>query len=161
MKRFKKNILTMAVALLLAIGAYVSLFRQKAQTNIPDISLRSGAAGPSAEFLNAQKAVAHYRDQIQKHPDVAKNYIELAQLFLQEGRTTGNNREYIPKAQSLLDRVLRREPESAEAIITKASIAATLHQFREARDLAQRAIGLNPHSAFSYGVLCDAIVELG
>jgi tetratricopeptide (TPR) repeat protein len=37
----------------------------------------------------------------------------------------------------------------------------TFHQFREAKELITKAIGINDFNAASYGILCDANVELG
>ena len=145
----------------IAVGMYFFFQQRKGVSHLPNLSLRSEGSTASAEFVNAQKAVDNYREQIRKNPDVVKNYLELAQLFLQEGRVTGNNAEYIPKAQALLDEAMKRETDNPEIIITRASIAATLHHFKEAKELAEKAITQNPRTAFYYGVLCDALVELG
>ena len=42
-----------------------------------------------------------------------------------------------------------------------AALAASRHRFEDARALAEQAIRLNPRSAEAYGVLGDALVELG
>ena len=115
----------------------------------------------SAEFLNAVRAVEYYREEIRRNPEAVKNYVELAQLFLQEARVTGNHHEYIENAQHLLEEALSREPHNAEAMITKASLLMTLHRFQQANDLAEKVTAMYPYHAFSYGVLCDALVELG
>ena len=146
---------------LVAGGLCYYLARQTPGQTLPSLSPRGGDTSASTEFLNAQRAAAFYRDEIQKHPEVVKNYVELAQLFLQEARVTANHHEYIPKAQYLLDEALLREPENFEAIITRASVLMTLHHFDEARMLAEKAIATNPYSSFAYGALCDAYVELG
>src|SRR3990172_5255420 len=160
MDKYKKLGVAIAAIAVLSIGVYF-LLEPKIAVDIPNLSRRSGEINPSSEFLNAQKAVEHYRDEIRKHPDAVKNYIELAQLFLQEARVTGNDVEYLPKARSLLEEALRRDPKSFDAIITKASMSLAMHQFLEAKQLLEKAIARNPHNAFAYGVLCDAHVELG
>ncbi|MBI1805022.1 MAG: tetratricopeptide repeat protein [Ignavibacteriae bacterium] len=157
----KKIIISTLVVAVLLVGTYVVSRRSSSVQTIPTLSPRNGNAGPSAEFLNAQKAVDYYRDEIAKHPDAVKNYIELAQLFLQEARVTGNHHEYLPKADYLLDEVLKRDPVNSEATITKGSMQMTMHRFRNAKELALKVIGKNPYNAFAYGVLCDAQVELG
>ncbi|MEO5929385.1 MAG: tetratricopeptide repeat protein, partial [Candidatus Kapaibacterium sp.] len=67
----------------------------------------------------------------------------------------------IPKARLVLDEALKYDPSNFGANITKASMLMTLHQFADAKALAEKAIQTNPASAFAYGVLCDANVELG
>ena len=159
MKRYRLLAALLFVLALLGIIAYVYVQKYRTATAIPDLTSRSG--DPSGEFLNAQKAATFYRDEIRKHPEVTKNYVLLAQLFLQEARVTARHQEYIPKASYLLDQALRRAPDDFEATITKASMLMTLHQFKEAKQLAEKAIAQNNYNAFSYGVVSDALIEVG
>lgn len=157
-----KNVLAVAVLAVLALlvwGRYNAV--KKPERPLPKLSRRAVEAQPSSEFLNAQKAVEYYETAIRQKPQVAKNYIDLANVFLQEARATGNHHEYIPKAQEMLDAARRLEPENSEALLAQASIKLTLHQFQEAKRLAQIAIAKNSYSAFAYGVLIDAHTELG
>ncbi len=159
MKQYLKLIFTVGVVILGTVGTYLLIEKKSATVNMPTLSSRG--ANPSSEFLNAQKAVDFYRQEIQLHPKKIKNYIELAQLLLQEGRITGNNNEYIPKAQYLIEQALNRDPDNYDAMVTKATMFATLHRFANAKETIERAITKQPHTAFGYGILCDAQVELG
>ena len=47
------------------------------------------------------------------------------------------------------------------SLATKAGVQLSLHNFKEAYALGQKAIQLNPYNAGIYGVLVDANVELG
>jgi tetratricopeptide (TPR) repeat protein len=157
-----KNILSIAVVAvlgLLIVGRYYAV--NKAQRPLPKLKPRGGEAMPSSEFLNVEKAVEYYETEIRRKPKAVKNYVDLANVFLQESRVTGNHHEYIPKAQERLDEALRLEPENFEAVVAQASILLTRHQFLEAKRLAQIAIAKNSYSAFAYGVLVDAHAELG
>jgi tetratricopeptide (TPR) repeat protein len=148
-------------ALAIAAAVYLARVDKNPVAEIPSLSMRGGNANASTEFLNAQKAVDFYREEIRKHPEALKNYIELAQLFLQESRVTGRHHEYVPKARYLIDRALAIDPHSFDARMIKASMLMTMHQFSEARELAEEGVKENPHSAIGYGVLCDAQVESG
>ncbi len=147
--------------LMLAVVGYFFIQRQTAENKIPNISKRSGAIGPSSEFLNLQKAVEYYRFEIRRNPELIKNYVELAQLYMQEARVTGRHHEYVAKAEKLLDEALSRKPDNFESNITKASLLLTMHRFEEAKALAETATLRNVHHAFSWGVLSDALKELG
>jgi len=160
MNRYRYIFGAIALAAAIGLGAYF-LTRGTPSPPLPNLSPRSGDATASAEFLNAQKAVGYYQEQMRLKPDVIKNYVQLAQLFLQEARITGNHNEYVPKATYLLEEALKRKPDDFEALITKASLFTTLHRFQEAKELALQAIQDNPHNAFAYGVLVDAYVEMG
>jgi len=160
--RINKNLLAggaLVVLLLLVLGRFYAL--QKAERPLPKLKPRGGTVQPSSEFLNAEKSVEYYETEIRRKPKVVKNYIDLANIFLQEARVTGNHHEYMPQAQEMIDAALHLEPENFEAVLAKASIMLTLHQFPEAKRLAQIAIAKNSYSAFAYGVLVDAHTELG
>ncbi len=149
------------IVLLIIAGRYYALKNEKPAPAFPKFDKRAAEINPSSEFLNAQKSAEYYETEIRRKPEVTKNYIELAQVLLQEARVTGNHHRYIPEAQELLDKALSLEPENFQAIIIKASLMMTLHQFQEAKRLAQIAILRAPYNAFSYGVLTDALIELG
>jgi len=160
--RMNKNVITLAVVAVLAllvVGRYYAV--NQAERPRPKLTPRGGEARPSSEFLNAEKAAEYYETEIRRKPKVVKNYVDLANVFLQESRVTGNHHEYISQAQEMLDEALRLEPENFEAVLAHASIMLTLHQFEEAKRLAQIAIVKNSYSAFAYGVLVDAHTELG
>ncbi|MEO8398595.1 MAG: tetratricopeptide repeat protein, partial [Ignavibacteriaceae bacterium] len=122
---------------------------------------RSSDSNLPSEYVNAQKTVDYYRAEIEKHPKMTKNYIELAQVYLQEARITGNHHYYIPKADELVNEALNINPNDFESMITKASIYMIYHQFDKAKNLAEKVIQQNNYNAFAYGVLTDALVELG
>jgi tetratricopeptide (TPR) repeat protein len=161
MKKMQKNILLIAGFVAIWLGAYFSFRKPGAAKPVPDLSRRTNAVSLGAEYANVQKAVEYHRAEIRKDPGVVKNYVQLAQLFMQEARVTGRHHEYIPKAQELLAEALQRDADDFEAGATQASLLLTLHQFEQAKTLAEKAIAQSPHNAFSHGVLVDALVELG
>ncbi|MDE3058292.1 MAG: tetratricopeptide repeat protein [Bacteroidota bacterium] len=158
-KKLYISLLTIFVAGV--IGGYFLWKKGEGVTELPRLSPRAGEVRPSSEFLNAERAVDFYRDEIQRHPSVVKNYVQLAGLYIQESRVTGNHHEYLPKVKYLLEKALSLDARDFEAVVTKASLLMTLHQFQGARALAEKAIAINPYNAFAYGVLTDALVELG
>ena len=90
----------------------------------------------------------------------------LGLAYQQRARETGDPGFY-PRSKAALLRALaleRRSDLEGERFLTLtglASLAASQHRFREARNLAQRAQRLSPGSAAPYGILGDALVELG
>lgn len=155
--------ITFAIAGFLAVwlGAYFLHQKPRVEKPLPGLTARLGDAGASAEFLNARKAVEYYQYEIRRKPEVAENYVQLAQIFLQEARVTGRHHEYFPPAQEMLEKALRLNPDHFEALATKAAMLLTLHYFEEAKQLAELAQTRAPKVAFVYGVLCDALLELG
>ncbi len=155
----------LAIVALLVVAGVGAAFLMKQPTGhklaIPDLSPRPGESTPSVEFTKAQATLAKYRDDLRLHPAAIKDYVEIAQVYLQEARVTGKHHQYLPLAGNVLDEALKHDPKSFDAMILKASMEMTLHQFVRAKELATSAIEQNPYSAFAYGVLCDAHVELG
>lgn len=131
------------------------------QSIIPDLKKRTFEAKPSSEFIKWQKLVEGYRTEIEKHPDQLENYVKVAEIYLQESRVSGDHHFYIPVASIILDSVVSRQPNSYEALMLRAFISMTQHQFANAKQQIQKAIAVNSKSAFAWGVLCDAYVELG
>ncbi len=144
-----------------SLAGYFYFITSNQCLELPTLSPRSFENNPSKEYLSLLKSVQEYRKKIGEKPGVISNYVSLARLFLQESRISGKHHEYIPKAEQVLEMALNRKPNDFSAMITRASIFLTKHQFQKARDLALRAIEFNPHNAYARGVLTDALVELG
>jgi tetratricopeptide (TPR) repeat protein len=75
-------------------------------------------------------------------------------------RETGDPSFY-PRSNEALRRAVRLEPRNHLAVTGLAALAASRHRFGDARRFAQRAVALSPDSAPAYGILGDALVELG
>jgi len=131
------------------------------QSLIPDLKKRTFETQPSQEFAKWQKSVEGLRAEIEEHPDRLKNYVKVAEVYLQESRVSGDHHFYIPVASAILDTVLRRQPNSYDGLMLRAFISMTQHQFARAKQQVQTAIAINSKNAFGWGVLCDAYVELG
>jgi pentatricopeptide repeat protein len=84
----------------------------------------------------------------------------LGQAYLQRARESGDP-AYYSKAEILFERALKRVPGSVDAMLGKASLLMARHEFHKARDLANKAIDTDPDVVATYGILTDALVELG
>ena len=157
MKRFSNALPFLITALVLSLFWY---WQTTASMEVPEARLRAPVV-PGAEFVNVKTSVDYYREQILRHPDVVKNYVELAQVMMQRARVTADEARYIPEAHDLLDEALRRDPDDYHALVLKASLLNTLHRFEEARTLAEELIARHEGHLYNYGTLVDALVELG
>jgi tetratricopeptide (TPR) repeat protein len=136
--------------------------------------LRHGSSGGQAE---AVAAAAPVTDQLQPagdtatqihslqrtlraNPDDIRSNDLLGLAYQQRARETGDP-TYYTKSDGVLRRALRLAPNDLLATSGLGSLALSRHRFRDALALGRRAQALAPYNARSYGVIGDALVELG
>jgi tetratricopeptide (TPR) repeat protein len=80
--------------------------------------------------------------------------------FAQRARETGDA-SYYTRAETAYRRAVRLAPDDLPATIGLGAVALARHDFGDALELGRRAVALSPSTARSYGVVGDALVELG
>ncbi len=136
----------------------------KSTTNpmeIPPLFQRRGELATADEWTKTVAKVEELKQNIAKNPGDVKPRLQIATIYMAEARITGEHPYYYPAVLKILDGVLSMDPRNFEATTFKASVKMSQHQFKEARELAEKARQINPNNAYVYGVLVDANVELG
>jgi tetratricopeptide (TPR) repeat protein len=90
----------------------------------------------------------------------ARSYTELGVAYLQRVRETGDP-TYYSEAEGALERALELEPDNFEATTAMGALALGRHDFEGALALGLKAKEINPDNAHNYGVIGDALLELG
>lgn len=157
--------------LIILILALVSCKPSKQDSTLTDPSAsypllqRNNAIQYAKEWENVHNTYSKLINQIRIEPNDKKANLELAELFMQEARVTGEHGHYYPLALKLADRfadVTNTDKDYRfRALADKASILMSLHQFASAKVAALEAIRINPYNAMVHGALVDALVELG
>ena len=129
--------------------------------DIPQLLDRKGELANAVEWGKTKSKVAELRQKIALKPEDVKLRLQMATIFIAEQRITGEHHFYYTAIQKILDGVLMLDPKNFDAIVYKASVKMSLHQFAEAKALAESAKAINPDNAYVYGILVDANVELG
>lgn len=80
--------------------------------------------------------------------------------FAQQARETGDA-AYYARAEAAYRLALRVAPTDLPATLGLGSVALSRHEFRRGLALGRRALALSPSTAEGYGVVGDALVELG
>jgi tetratricopeptide (TPR) repeat protein len=88
-----------------------------------------------------------------------KALLQLASVYMQEARVTGNHPYYYPATLNALDECLRIDVENPEARLLRTSVLLSQHRFQEALQSAKDLTNNGVRTA--YGMLCDAHVEMG
>jgi tetratricopeptide (TPR) repeat protein len=104
--------------------------------------------------------IARLQSQLRAGPQDAKSLDLLGLAYQQRAREIGDP-TYYTKSEGVLRRALTLQPNDLLATSGLGSLALSRHRFREALALGRRARAISPTTARSYGVIGDALVELG
>ena len=104
--------------------------------------------------------VTRLTSELRERPRDARTYTLLGLAYQQRARETGNP-VYYTKSEGVLARASALEPKDSTTVSALGSLALARHRFREALELGRRAVRLAPYTSRNYGVLGDALVELG
>lgn len=154
-------ITTTKILALMIIVSCGSAKQEKSQTEFPPLLKRNEVLSKAPEWAVIQNKATVVFEKIKLDSNDLSSKLMLAQIYMQEARITGEHPYYYPAALTVLNNVLRNEPENFEALAFKASVLLSLHHFSEALEVGQKAAEINANNGFIYGVLCDANVELG
>jgi tetratricopeptide (TPR) repeat protein len=127
-------------------------------------ALRSGSE-PIPALLpdprtDGQHAVDDAQARLLRTPGDPHLMTQLASAYLQRARETGDP-SYYTKADGLLAIAHADLPSDGDVAIAEGSLALSRHDFVAALDWGRRATALGPAHPTSFGVLVDALVELG
>lgn len=119
-----------------------------------DRALVGGGAGTSAPGTEALEAAVAAR------PNDPVALTTLGYAYLQRWRETADA-SFLPRASTALRRAQRAAPEDALVLTGLGSLALTRHEFRNALAFGRRAARIAPGTARPYGIVGDALLELG
>jgi tetratricopeptide (TPR) repeat protein len=129
----------------------------------------AGRAAPAAVSAEAQAeatpgtpgtSIEQLQERLRANPRDAQGYALLGVAYEQRARETGDP-TYYTKADGVLHRALTLQPRNLVATTGLGSLALSRHRFREALLLGRKALRLSPTTALTYGIVGDALVELG
>ncbi len=115
----------------------------------------------NAEWLAAKNNTDNLINKIKANPADTKSAIALANAYIMEARISSNIAYYDKAAMKTVDNVLATEPDNYEALMLKSLLQLSMHHFADGLATATTAVNINPNSAFVYGLLVDANVEMG
>ncbi len=134
-------------------------------SSIPDLLNRSEKIRNGIEWEEVQNQYQTLQVAILQKESDHESKIRLAHLFIREARVTGEHGHYYPAALKMTDWILNSKSKDMNmefmALVTKATVQLSLHEFTDALATGQKALMFNNKNAQLYGVLTDAYVELG
>jgi tetratricopeptide (TPR) repeat protein len=151
----------MAVALLVA-GAAV--FVRGTGVAVDPAARRTSSSAlllPTANAGSLDGGIASLQQRLREIPDDWRGFAQLGLAYVAQARVTADPSWY-PKAEGVLRRSLRLQPdENVDGALGIGALDLARHDFAAALREGRRASDLNPYSADAYGVIGDALLELG
>jgi tetratricopeptide (TPR) repeat protein len=152
-----------AAALVLLVGGGIAGLhatgRHQAATG------RTDQEQPGHEMAGApaqsDPAIERAQQRLRLVPGDYATWAALGSLYLERARVTADPSWY-PKAEGALRRSLElRGTDNADALTGLGALANARHDFAAAADRARQALAVDPYQADAYGVLTDALTQLG
>ena len=125
-----------------------------APVGLADRALTNTAVGIGASATQTLEA------RVRAEPRDAGALTELGFAYQLRWRETADA-AYLPRSDEALRRAVRVGPDDANAVVGLGSLALIRHEFRRALTYGRRAQRLLPGSYRPYGIVGDALVELG
>lgn len=159
----KKFTYLILLAVFFCFTAFV-VVRYNAGKKNPEYFTLKDRQGPSAllpEWAVTKKRGDDLYRQVTARPDDINATLQLAGLYIQEARVTGNYSYYDAAAMKYIDDVLAQKPQNFDALVLKAVLQLSQHHFSDALGTAAIAQKINPYNSFIYGIMVDGNVEMG
>ena len=116
---------------------------------------------PLTSVIGSAGQVTELQAAVKTRPDDPGLVARLGLAYLQRARETGDP-SYYTRADELLRRARTLEPSSLDAVVGLGSLALSRHEFQQALQLGQEAVGLTGgFSPAAKAIVGDAQIELG
>jgi tetratricopeptide (TPR) repeat protein len=154
--------IVIAIAATSLIVAGIAVVRTPAERD-------AGAAVVSASVLlrpdvgdgTLDDPIDRLQQRLRELPADWRGYASLGLAYVAQARVTADP-TYYPKAESALQRSLRlNERDNVNAVLGLGALALARHDFATALEHGRRARAMAPYSMDAYGVIGDALLELG
>lgn len=119
------------------------------------------SVAPAAPVDQLSSTIAKAQQALQAKPGDWQAWAVLGAAYVQQARATADP-SYYPKSDGALQKSLGLHPDGNDAALTgMGALANARHEFSHAADLARQAQAINAYGSTSYGVLADALIQLG
>jgi tetratricopeptide (TPR) repeat protein len=157
-------LVTSAVLIAAAVGVLLGgVFRDRTSAASAALAGAQATEDFRAGFsLNASTPalIGDLQSRLRANPQDQHSYTLLGLAYQQRARETGDPGWYT-RSDGVLRRALALDAKDYLAVGGLGSLALSRHRFHDALALGEQARALNPYSARTFGVIGDALVELG
>jgi len=157
-----KLFLTTAVLVLAASVAAAVIHRvSRRRNNSSSVQVAtSSTLSPRTRANSADSQIQLAQAKIARFPSDPNVYNQLAAAFMQKARETGDF-GFNARAEAALNQAIELAPDNRDTQTLHATLLLSYHRFHEALDEAKRMLASGAEAPEVYGVMTDALVELG
>lgn len=156
----KLKALTGALVILVLAGFMAAGLEVIGDRLVGNQALTTDLVRPLEQLPIVDRSIALLQERVIRRAGNAAAYRDLGLAYLEKGRETADP-GYFTRAERALQRSLELNRSDADALVAMASLTLARHQFSDALALGEEARSLAPQKASVYGVLGDALIELG
>jgi len=156
----KKKIILIAITLVVLSGILLwklPLLHSK-ESNVRGMLNNVGFVNKTN--TNVEKYIGTMEYQIKESPNNPALYNNLASAYIQKARENMDP-SYYSLAEDNLKKAIELDDKNFQAMYLIGTICLSKHQFNDAMDWGNKAVGLNPDNAPIRGVIFDSQIELG
>jgi tetratricopeptide (TPR) repeat protein len=113
-----------------------------------------------AQSTRTDSQISYYQQMLKRDPRSAKAFYGLGDALIRKARETGDP-DYFNRAEEALKKSLEIAPKNAGAMRHLAYVFYSRHEFEPAAVYARKAIEVDANDGDSYGILGDALLEVG
>jgi tetratricopeptide (TPR) repeat protein len=119
-----------------------------------------GAKFAAAQQTQTDNQIRYHQQLLRRNPRSASAYLGLGDALIRKARESGDP-SYFSRAEDALKKTLQIAPQNAGALRHLAYVYYSRHEFAPAALYARKAIEINSQDSDAYGVLGDALLEVG
>jgi tetratricopeptide (TPR) repeat protein len=115
---------------------------------------------PPTSAAGLRQRIDEMESRLREHPDDPAAALLLADALLRQARAATDGRA-ANRAADVLGALLEENPGQYDALRLLGAVHLSRHRFKDALDAGRRARDQRPDDAWNYGVIGDALIELG
>lgn len=154
MKKIKAAAILFISFTLLGLGAIG--IRSLLRSTAPQVT----SSAESTKLTKVDQRIIRAQQLIEKMPNRADGYNQLASAYMQKARETSDF-ALNANADDAISRSLSVEADNYDALKLRAKLQLTYHRFSEALETTRRAQKVRTDDNDVWGIITDALVELG
>ena len=159
--RFEWIVVSILVGTVVALIPHLRWRDAKAPAEVLSIAPPVGMPGaPPTSADGLRQRISDMEKRLRERPDDTGAAVLLADALLRQARVTSDGR-LTARSGAVLKSVLNANPAHYDALRMLGATYLSQHRFRDALEVGRRTRDLRPNDAWNYGVMGDALIELG